>query len=100
SGLRHLSHARLGRVSRYPSGMHSGGMLGRALLIASMAAAFFIGGPTSVLADEVDDARARLNIINHLKGTLSDNLQRAEAQEIAMQQQLQETQDQINTTIQ
>jgi murein DD-endopeptidase MepM/ murein hydrolase activator NlpD len=75
-------------------------MLGRAVLLASTVAVLLVGSPTNVLADEVDDARARLNIINHLKGSLSDNLQRAEAQEIAMQQQLQETQDQINTTLQ
>src|SRR6266852_4679998 len=87
-------------VGRYPCGMHSGGMLGRAVLLASTVAVLLVGSPTGVLADEVDDARARLNIINHLKGSLSDNLQRAEAQEIAMQQQLQETQDQINTTLQ
>ena len=80
--------------------MHLGGMLGRALLIAGTAATLFMACPHLVLADDLDDARARQNIITHLKGTLSDNLQRAEAQEIALQQQLQETQDQINTTLQ
>jgi murein DD-endopeptidase MepM/ murein hydrolase activator NlpD len=50
-------------------------------------------------ADDITDQQARLQVINKLKGTLQDNLQKAEAQQIALQQQLQETQDTINQTI-
>jgi len=50
-------------------------------------------------ADDISDAQARLQTINKLKGTLKDNLQKAQAQEIALQQQLQETRDTINQTI-
>ena len=50
-------------------------------------------------ADDITDAQARLQVINRLKGTLKDNLQKAQAQEIALQQQLQETQDTINQTM-
>jgi len=50
-------------------------------------------------ADDITDQQARLQVINKLKGTLQDNLQKAEAQEIALQQQLQETQDTINQTM-
>src|ERR1700716_4290006 len=53
--------------------------------------------PTS--ADEISDAKARLEIIGRLKGTLKDNLQKAQAQEIALLQQLQETKDTINQTM-
>jgi len=50
-------------------------------------------------ADDITDAQARLKVINKLKGDLQDNLQRAQAQEIALLQQLQETRDTINQTI-
>src|SRR5258708_11731181 len=50
-------------------------------------------------ADDVTDAQARLQTIDKLKGVLKDNLQKAEAQEIALQQQLQETRDTISQTI-
>src|SRR2546428_10157042 len=50
-------------------------------------------------ADDITDAQARLKVINKLKGDLRDNLQRAQAQEIALLQQLQETRDTINQTI-
>src|ERR1700682_5908955 len=53
--------------------------------------------PTS--ADEISDAKARLELIGKLKGTLKDNLQKAQAQEIALLQQLQETRDTINQTM-
>src|SRR6267143_685702 len=53
--------------------------------------------PTS--ADDVSDAVSRLQTINKLKGVLKDNLQKAEAQEIALMQQLQETRDTINQTM-
>ena len=66
------------------------GGVGIGILFASAA-------PTS--ADEITDAQARLQVIGKLKGTLKDNLQKAQAQEIALQQQLQETSDTINQTI-
>jgi len=50
-------------------------------------------------ADDISDQQARLQMIDKLKGSLKDNLEKAEAQEIALQQQLQETQDTINQTI-
>src|SRR5438270_212253 len=50
-------------------------------------------------ADDISDALARLQTINKLKGDLRDNLQKAQAQEIALQQQLQETRDTINQTM-
>ena len=50
-------------------------------------------------ADDITDQQARLQVINKLKGTLQDNLQKAEAQQVALQQQLQETQDTINQTL-
>src|SRR3982075_2191033 len=50
-------------------------------------------------ADDISDAQARLQTINKLKGILRDNLQKAQAQEVALQQQLQETRDTINQTI-
>src|SRR5207253_9966515 len=66
------------------------GGIGFSLLVTTAA-------PTA--ADDITDAQARLKVINKLKGDLKDNLQRAEAQEIALQQQLQETRDTINQTI-
>src|SRR2546428_530675 len=50
-------------------------------------------------ADDISDALARLQTINKLKGDLQDNLQKAQAQEIALLQQLQETRDTINQTM-
>src|SRR5256884_1901920 len=50
-------------------------------------------------ADDIADALARLQTINKLKGDLRDNLQKAQAQEIALLQQLQETRDTINQTM-
>src|SRR3989475_4263431 len=50
-------------------------------------------------ADDISDALARLQTINKLKGDLRDNLQKAQAQEIALLQQLQETRDTINQTM-
>ena len=67
-----------------------------AILIASAASS---AGPLTASADDVTDAQARLQIINKIKGSLSDNLARAQAQEIALQQQLQETQDEIDQTL-
>src|SRR2546430_11253810 len=50
-------------------------------------------------ADDISDALARLQTINKLKGDLRNNLQKAQAQEIALLQQLQETRDTINQTM-
>ena len=50
-------------------------------------------------ADSVSDARQRLETINRLKGSLQDNLMKAQAQEIAIQQELQENRDQISQTV-
>src|SRR5437879_8094228 len=50
-------------------------------------------------ADDIADALARLQTINKVKGDLRDNLQKAQAQEIALLQQLQETRDTINQTM-
>src|SRR6266550_8952903 len=66
------------------------GGIGFSLLLTTAA-------PTA--ADDITDAQARLKVINKLKGDLKDNLQRAQAQEIALLQQLQETRDTINQTI-
>src|SRR3984893_10735212 len=66
------------------------GGVGVSLLLASAAPAG---------ADDYSDAQAPLPIINKLKRVLHENLQKAEAQAIALQQQLQETRDTINQTI-
>jgi murein DD-endopeptidase MepM/ murein hydrolase activator NlpD len=71
----------------------------RWLLAGAMAVSLVLAAPPPAAADDIDSAQARLQVINKLKGTLKDNLQKAEAQEIALQQQLQETQDTINQTI-
>jgi murein DD-endopeptidase MepM/ murein hydrolase activator NlpD len=68
------------------------GGLSAGLLVATAAPSAADGGLTA--------AQERLQMINQIKGSLKDSLQRAEAQEIALQQQLQETQDTINQTIQ
>jgi len=72
----------------------------RVLLAAVLIAVAGISvSPLTVSADTITDAQAQLQIINKLKGSLSDSLSRAEAQEIALEQQLQETQDEINQTL-
>lgn len=58
-----------------------------------------LSGPLAASADDIADAQARLQIIGKIKGALQDNLQRAQAQEIALQQQIQETRDTVNQTI-
>src|SRR5256884_727853 len=50
-------------------------------------------------ADDISDALARLQTINKLKGDLRDNLPKAQDQEIALLQQLQETRDTITQTM-
>ena len=71
----------------------------RWLLAGGVAVNLLLAAAVPSNADQIDDAQQRLQIINRLKGTLKDNLEKAEAQEIALQQQLQETRDTINQTI-
>jgi murein DD-endopeptidase MepM/ murein hydrolase activator NlpD len=71
----------------------------RLLIVGGVGASLVLASALPAAADDISDAQARLQTINKLKGTLKDNLQRAQAQEIALQQQLQETRDTINQTI-
>jgi septal ring factor EnvC (AmiA/AmiB activator) len=71
----------------------------RLLIAGGVGASLLFATALPTAADDISDAQARLQIINKLKGTLKDNLQKAEAQEIALLQQLQETRDTINQTI-
>lgn len=71
----------------------------RLLVASGVGASLLLATAVPTAADDITDAQARLQVIGKLKGTLKDNLQKAEAQEIALQQQLQETQDTINQTI-
>jgi murein DD-endopeptidase MepM/ murein hydrolase activator NlpD len=70
-------------------------------LLASLvvATAVLSASPLIASADTVSDEQARLQAINRIKSSLQDNLSRAQAQEIALQQQLQETRDSINQTL-
>ena len=79
--------------------MGTRGVLFRVAVAGSLAFSLLLSGPLASSADEITDAQARLQVIGKLKGTLQDNLQRAQAQEIALQQQIQETRDTINQTI-
>jgi len=71
----------------------------RLLMASGVGISLLLASAVPSAADEISDQRARLQVINKLKGTLQDNLQKAEAQQVALQQQLQETQDTINQTI-
>jgi murein DD-endopeptidase MepM/ murein hydrolase activator NlpD len=71
----------------------------RLLVAGGVGVSLLLASAVPTAADDYSDAQARLQIINKLKGTLKDNLQKAEAQEIALQQQLQETRDTINQTM-
>ena len=75
------------------------GVLFRMVVAAGVAASLIASGPLAASADDITDAQARLQVIGKLKGTLQDNLQKAQAQEVALQQQIQETRDTINQTI-
>ena len=75
------------------------GTVVRWLVAGGLGASLLLAATPPAAADDITDAQARLQVINKLKGTLKDNLQKAEAQEIALQQQLQETQDTINQTL-
>src|SRR5918912_34221 len=78
------------------------GLRGTCVRLAAvfLAALGIVSTALPAAADDISDAQARLQAISRIKGALQDNLQKAEAQEIALEQQLQETQDQINQTIQ
>jgi murein DD-endopeptidase MepM/ murein hydrolase activator NlpD len=71
----------------------------RLLVAGGVGVSLLLATALPTAADDVSDAQARLQTINKLKGVLKDNLQKAEAQEIALQQQLQETRDTISQTI-
>src|SRR5712692_5511341 len=71
----------------------------RLLLAGGVGGSLLFATALPTAADDVSDAQARLQTINKLKGVLKDNLQKAEAQQIALQQQLQETRDTISQTI-
>jgi len=75
------------------------GIAFRLLIAGGVGASLLLASALPTAADDISDAQARLQTINKLKGTLKDNLQKAQAQEIALQQQLQETRDTINQTI-
>jgi len=79
--------------------MGTRGVLFRVAVAGSLALGLLLSGPLASSADDITDAQARLQVIGKLKGTLQDNLQRAQAQEIALQQQIQETRDTINQTM-
>src|SRR5947208_14818222 len=71
----------------------------RLLVACGVGARLLLATAAPTAADDISDAQARLQTINRLKGTLKDNLQRAQAQEIALMQQLQDSRDTINQTI-
>jgi murein DD-endopeptidase MepM/ murein hydrolase activator NlpD len=71
----------------------------RWLVAAGVGISLLLSTSLPAAADDITDAQARLQIINKLKGSLKDNLTKAEAQEIALLQQLQVTKDQINQTM-
>ena len=71
----------------------------RLLVAGGVGVSLLLAAAVPAAADDVSDAVSRLETINKLKGVLKDNLMKAEAQEIALQQQLQETRDTISQTI-
>src|SRR6266513_5868750 len=71
----------------------------RLLVAGSVGVSLVFATALPTAADDISDALARLQTINKLKGDLRDNLQKAQAQEIALLQQLQETRDTINQTM-
>jgi murein DD-endopeptidase MepM/ murein hydrolase activator NlpD len=79
--------------------MGSRGVFFRLVVASGLAASVLLSSPLGTSADDITDAQARLQIITKLKGTLQDNLQQAQAQEIALQQQIQETRDTVNQTM-
>jgi murein DD-endopeptidase MepM/ murein hydrolase activator NlpD len=75
------------------------GTIVRWLLAGGLGLSLVVGPALPTAADDINDAQQRLQVINRLKGTLKENLQKAQAQEVALQQQLQETRDTINQTM-
>jgi murein DD-endopeptidase MepM/ murein hydrolase activator NlpD len=75
------------------------GTVGRWLIAGGVGLSLLLATAPSVAADDITDAQERLQLITKLKGNLKDNLTKAEAQEVALRQQLQETRDTINQTI-
>jgi len=75
-----------------------GGSL-RLLLVAALGGILLLSGPLAAFGDDLSDERARLAVIGRLQQDLETNLQRAEAQEIALEQQLQATRDTIRQTL-
>jgi murein DD-endopeptidase MepM/ murein hydrolase activator NlpD len=75
------------------------GTIVRWLMAGGLGLSLVLGPALPTSADDINDAQQRLQVINRLKGTLKDNLQKAQAQEVALQQQLQETRDTINQTM-
>src|SRR5438132_12162354 len=71
----------------------------RLLVAGGVGVSLLFATAVPTAADDISDAQARLRTINKLKGDLRDNLQKAQAQEIALEQQLQETRDTINQTM-
>src|SRR5438132_5625741 len=71
----------------------------RLLVAGGVGISLLLASAVPSAADDYSDAQARLQTINKLKGDLRDNLQKAQAQEIALLQQLQETRDTINQTM-
>lgn len=76
------------------------GTVARWLLAGGLGVSLLLVNAAPSAADDITANQERLQMINQIKGALKDNLQKAEAQEIALQQQLQETQDTITQTIQ
>src|SRR5437764_980783 len=75
------------------------GTIVRWLFAGGLGLSLVVGAALPTAADDINDAQHRLQVINRLKGTLKENLQKAQAQEVALQQQLQETRDTINQTM-
>src|SRR3981081_1804353 len=71
----------------------------RLLVVGGVGVSLLSAPAVPTAADDISDAQARLQTINKLKGVLRDNLQRAQAQEIALLQQLQETRDTVHQTM-
>lgn len=86
-------------LRRLTGSMGFRGIVFRMAMTSGMLAGLLVSGPLPAAADDIADAQARLHAITKIKGDLQDNLQKAQAQEIALQQQLQETRDQVNQTI-
>ncbi len=79
--------------------MGSRGVFFRVAVAGAVAWSLLLSGPLATSADDIADAKARLDAIARIKGSLQSNLQRAQAQEIALQQQIQQTRDTVNQTI-